>query len=43
MPAVDVVIQTKPAETEEIELVPDLEVLSELNRCSCSAGDDQPY
>lgn len=43
MPVVDVVIQTQPAETKEIELIPDLEVLSESNRCSCSAGDDQPY
>lgn len=32
-----------PAETEEIEIVPDLEALSEAGRCSCAASDDNPY
>lgn len=40
---VDLLIETRPDESEEISLVPDLDVLSESNRCSCSAGDDQPY
>jgi hypothetical protein len=43
MAAVDLVIQTLPPETEEIEFVPNLEVLSESNRCSCAASDDNPY
>ena len=43
MPAVDLVILTQPPETEEIELVPNLEVLSESNRCACAASDDNPY
>ena len=43
MAAVPVEIEIRPAETEEIEFVPDLEVLSESNRCSCAASDDNPY
>lgn len=43
MAPVPVQIETKPVESDEIELVPDLEVLSESNRCSCAASDDNPY
>jgi len=43
MVAVPVVIAPMPADGEEIEFVPDLEVLSESNRCSCAASDDNPY
>lgn len=32
-----------PAETDEIEIIPDLEALSEEGRCSCAASDDNPY
>lgn len=32
-----------PAETNEIEIIDDLEVLSEEGRCSCAASDDNPY
>lgn len=32
-----------PAETHEIQIIDDLDVLSDDGRCSCSAGDDQPY
>ncbi|MGH4024383.1 MAG: hypothetical protein ACRDRV_07335 [Pseudonocardiaceae bacterium] len=32
-----------PMEAEEIEIIPDLEVLSEEGRCSCAASDDNPY
>ena len=32
-----------PAETDEIQIIDDLEALSEDGRCSCSAGDDNPY
>ncbi|WP_198941675.1 hypothetical protein [Amycolatopsis sp. CB00013] len=28
---------------EEIELVDDLDVLVESSKCSCNAGDDNPY
>jgi len=30
-------------ETDEIEFIEDVEVLSESNRCSCAASDDNPY
>ena len=43
MAVVEVVIETRPMEIEEIEIVPDLEVLSESNRCACAASDDNPY
>jgi hypothetical protein len=33
----------RPADTDTIELVPDLDVLSESNRCNCAASDDNPY
>ncbi len=40
---VDVDIRSRPAESDEIEFVVDLDVLSESDRCSCSAGDDNPF
>lgn len=43
MAAVPIEIETGQVETDEIEYVPDLEVLSESNRCSCAASDDNPY
>jgi len=43
MTAVPVVIETRPPDDDEIEFVPDLEVLSESDRCSCAASDDNPY
>lgn len=43
MAAVPLDIEIRPAEPEEIEFVPDLEVLSESNRCACAASDDNPY
>jgi MoaA/NifB/PqqE/SkfB family radical SAM enzyme len=43
MNAVFVAIETTPAETDEIEIVDDLDVLSESDTCSCSAGDDNPF
>lgn len=30
-------------DTFDIEVITDLEILSEDNRCSCTAGDDNPY
>jgi hypothetical protein len=33
----------EPATADEIEFVEDLDVLSEADVCSCSAGDDNPF
>jgi hypothetical protein len=33
----------RPADSDTIEVIPDLDVLSESNRCSCAASDDNPY
>jgi hypothetical protein len=41
--AVYVEIGAKPAESPEVEFIPDLDTLVDSNKCSCSAGDDQPY
>lgn len=30
-------------ESDEIEIIDDLETLSEDGRCSCAASDDNPY
>lgn len=46
MTAVTVQIERGPVEPDEthvIEFVPDLDVLSESDVCSCSAGDDNPF
>jgi hypothetical protein len=43
MTAVLVAIETRPTETDEVEIVDDLDVLSESDTCSCSAGDDNPF
>jgi hypothetical protein len=32
-----------PAETDQVEIIDDLEALSEDGRCSCAASDDNPY
>ncbi|MGB6164168.1 MAG: radical SAM protein [Pseudonocardiaceae bacterium] len=39
----DVEIGPRPVEPDEIEFVADLDVLSESDVCSCSAGDDNPF
>jgi hypothetical protein len=39
----DVEIVSRPVELDEIEFVADLDVLSESDVCSCSAGDDNPF
>jgi hypothetical protein len=41
--AVPVEIERRPADTDEIEFVEDLDVLVESSKCSCNAGDDNPY
>jgi hypothetical protein len=47
MTAVPVEITIRPADsvvdTDEIELVDDLDSLVESSKCSCNAGDDNPY
>ncbi|MGH3800788.1 MAG: hypothetical protein ACRDTD_11740 [Pseudonocardiaceae bacterium] len=40
---VDVDIEPRSVEPDEIEFVADLDVLSESDVCSCSAGDDNPF
>lgn len=40
---VDVDIRLSSIESDEIEFVADLDVLSESHLCSCAAGDDNPF
>lgn len=41
--SVDLIIAPSPASVEEIEFIADVDVLSESDVCSCSAGDDNPF
>lgn len=43
MTAVLVDIEFRPADSDELEFVDDLDVLVESSKCSCNAGDDNPY
>ncbi len=43
MTAIPVEIELRRPATDEIELVDDLDVLVESSKCSCNAGDDNPY
>jgi hypothetical protein len=43
MTAVPVEITIQPTSPEDIELVDDLDELVESSKCSCNAGDDNPY
>ncbi|MGH8896885.1 MAG: hypothetical protein ACRDZ4_07670 [Egibacteraceae bacterium] len=43
MAPVSVEIQASRVDSDEIELVTDLDELVESSRCSCNAGDDNPY
>ncbi len=40
-----VLLELKPPATEsdKLEFVEDLDVLVESSKCSCNAGDDNPY
>ncbi len=40
-----VLVELKPPsrESDELEFVEDLDVLVESSKCSCNAGDDNPY
>ncbi|MGH3933972.1 MAG: hypothetical protein ACRDS1_03135 [Pseudonocardiaceae bacterium] len=40
---VDVEIRARPVEPDEIEFITDVDILSESDVCSCSAGDDNPF
>jgi len=40
---VDVEITATPVTSDEIEFISDVDVLSESDVCSCSAGDDNPF
>ena len=40
---VAVQITPRPAEVTEIQFVDDLETIVESEKCSCNAGDDNPY
>jgi len=40
---VPVEIEFRTTDTDEIEFVDDLDVLVESSKCSCNAGDDNPY
>jgi hypothetical protein len=43
MAPVLVTIEPVRAEEDDVELVEDLDVLVESSKCSCNAGDDNPY
>ncbi|MGH3923367.1 MAG: hypothetical protein ACRDTT_10935 [Pseudonocardiaceae bacterium] len=43
MASVPVEIESCRVDGDEIELVSDLDELVESSRCSCNAGDDNPY
>lgn len=43
MAPVPVEIAPRRVETDEIVFVEDLDDLVESSKCSCNAGDDQPY
>jgi hypothetical protein len=43
MAPVPVEIVTHPTETDEIEFIDDVDEIVESSKCSCNAGDDNPY
>ena len=43
MTAVLLELKPPPTESNEMEFVEDLDVLVESSKCSCNAGDDNPY
>lgn len=43
MTAVPVELTPPLTESDELEFVEDLDVLVESSKCSCNAGDDNPY
>lgn len=43
MAAVPIEIEFRTTGTDKIEFIDDLDVLIESSKCSCNAGDDNPY
>ncbi|WP_431910844.1 hypothetical protein [Amycolatopsis thermoflava] len=43
MTAVLLELQSPRTDSDELEFVDDLDVLVESSKCSCNAGDDNPY
>ncbi|MGH3905295.1 MAG: hypothetical protein ACRDTE_14055 [Pseudonocardiaceae bacterium] len=43
MAPVSVEITTPRLDSDEIDVVEDLDALVESSKCSCNAGDDNPY
>jgi hypothetical protein len=43
MIATPVELRPRPLGEEEIQIVADLDEVIETTKCSCNAGDDQPY
>jgi hypothetical protein len=43
MSLVVVEIQPRPLDDDEIQVVQDVDDLMAADKCSCAAGDDQPY
>ena len=43
MATAPVEIEFRTTDADEIEFVDDLDVLVESSKCSCNAGDDNPY
>jgi len=43
MPAIPVDLLPRPVEIDEVELVDDMDEVVESSKCSCNAGDDNPY
>lgn len=39
----DITISTQRAGAAAIEIINDLDILSETALCACAAGDDQPF
>jgi hypothetical protein len=40
---VDIEIQPRPRGEDDIRIVDDVDDLVAADKCSCAAGDDQPY
>lgn len=43
MAAVFVQIELRSTESDEVAVIEDLDALVESTKCSCNAGDDNPY
>ncbi|GAA2608600.1 hypothetical protein SMC26_28930 [Actinomadura fulvescens] len=43
MTAVDIEIRPRRLDEDEIRIIEDVDDLLDADKCSCAAGDDQPY